>query len=132
MKKYWGLVLMLGLCLFAAGIADGADIKLKNDFTVNNPHAILDEGWKNLPDEIQKAYGPKSKFVNTRYISTYKGEFADCIIFIVPDKDVPDGYDFVVFQYPSLELAEIGGALIGDWDSFYQGIDEITDPDFAP
>lgn len=131
MKQYWGLVLMLCLCFFAAG-AEGADITLKHDFTVNNPNAILDEGWKKIPKDIQKSFGPKSKFVNTRYISTYKGEFADCIIFIVPNKDVPDGYDFVVFHYPSLELEEIGGALVKDWDRFYQGIDETTDPDFAP
>ena len=53
------------------------------------------------------------------FISTIRGEFGDWVVFIIPDKNRSDGFQYGLFKYPSLEWNEIGDTLYdgscADW-----------------
>jgi len=142
MKKVWISVLALALA-FHCGAAT-AEVKVIQDFGIDNPDAIINGACKALAEFYSENFSTPpyeliDKFVNFDkskdefYLSALRGEYGDLVVFIAPDAGVTDGYETAVFRYPDLDCISVGGAIIepDKWDVFYQKEIALSDPDIG-
>ena len=122
MKKLSVVLLALVMGLGLAGEAM-AEVKVKRDFDVGDHAALFRkarEKFMSFSDKtVVKNY--KSFFGNdSYYVTACRGRYGDWVAFIVPIKNVANGYDYAMFKYPTLELISIGGSIIEDWKSWHE------------
>ena len=142
MKKIWFGVLVLTLAFYCG--AATAEVKVRLDFGIDNPDAIISEACRAFVEEFSTSFDPPQsdlvdKFMNFDknkdefYISAIRGEYGDLVVFIVPDAEVTDGYDIVALEYPDLDIISVGGAIIepNGWDVFYEVEIALSDPDIG-
>jgi len=121
-----------------------AEVKVRLDFEIDNPDAIINEACRVLVEEFGANFNPPRSDITDKYanfdksrdeyyISALRGEHGDLVVFIVPD-EAPDCYDIAALGYPGLDLVLVGGVVIkpDEWDIYCERILEELDPAGMP
>jgi len=141
--KVWTFVFVLVFVLTSSAIS----AQMRQDFEIDPDAAFKAARDKFMYDyrddrdgvlEYSKPFFDAMEKSEVKYVSTYRGKFGDCVIFLCPDfsrdADGNPEWGSAIFNYPSLELISFEGTAymeeLDDYlDRLYDWVlDEYMDP----